>query len=128
MALKTIEEHNEAVEAARKAAERSGIACPKCEAELLWDSLGVMTSPPRRGVRCPGCGWYGQRNVRLPSPFLFDCLFRLFGHSSAVRRYRIDRRAACGGDVDRGHHTTHATKKPAAKPKPNDTPKTNALI
>jgi uncharacterized protein with PIN domain len=42
----------------------NGIACPKCQAELLdvTPNLVLPDFPPlQKAVRCPKCGWYGQR-------------------------------------------------------------------
>lgn len=42
---------------------RNGIECPHCSDEL-WDSCPGMTltsSPPKKNVHCPACGYFGYR-------------------------------------------------------------------
>ena len=67
--MKTLDEHDnerwEAYDALRKKQESyaNGIACPKCDEELL-DSSPMMTltsNPPKKDVHCPKCGYRGYR-------------------------------------------------------------------
>ena len=56
--LQTVEEHNRMHAGIREMIEKqeSGIACPKCGAELVWDAEMLMSMPPTRKARCPRCG------------------------------------------------------------------------
>lgn len=41
----------------------NGIKCPECGKEL-WDSrpmITLTTSPPRKDIHCPKCGYKGYR-------------------------------------------------------------------
>ena len=41
----------------------NGIACPRCEGELVDSSPGVtlMCNPPKKDVHCPACHYHGLR-------------------------------------------------------------------
>ena len=42
----------------QKQVEHTGIKCPKCSEEMLYsDSMVLATDPPRRYIKCPGCGY-----------------------------------------------------------------------
>lgn len=57
--LKTVDEHNAEVRAAREAARHSGILCPACrQRELLWGDTALSSYPPLRRVFCT-CGFQG---------------------------------------------------------------------
>jgi DNA-directed RNA polymerase subunit RPC12/RpoP len=46
-----------------KKAKPNGIACPKCESELLdTNPIEVLTSlPPKKHIACPKCDFRGYR-------------------------------------------------------------------
>ena len=45
----------------RMKADPTGIACPKCGAELFADRTITLTSnPPQTPVSCPKCGYNGS--------------------------------------------------------------------
>ena len=66
--LKTLDEHNAEYRAYHTAmydnrSQRNGIACPKCQSELL-DTNPFMTltsNPPQKNVHCDECGYVGYR-------------------------------------------------------------------
>jgi uncharacterized protein with PIN domain len=68
--MKTLDEHNKERQKYRvldclSEPHPSGIACPKCKAEL-WDSdqsRVVANMPPETEVYCPECGYHGYRVV-----------------------------------------------------------------
>lgn len=64
--LRTLAEHNDMVHHGVDEWNKprpNGIACPKCEKELLDTCPGIMlaSNPPRKYVHCPACGYRGYR-------------------------------------------------------------------
>lgn len=64
--LKSLEEHEKKFWekykfAADNAMKPCGIACPKCNTELLADyTIQFTSNPPQTPVRCPKCGYRGS--------------------------------------------------------------------
>jgi predicted RNA-binding Zn-ribbon protein involved in translation (DUF1610 family) len=58
--MQSLEEYNKMMLAAYQIKETvaTGIACPKCETEMLKNPHApVLTSmPPRQAITCPNCG------------------------------------------------------------------------
>lgn len=62
--LRTVEEHNGFIRAARRllteARLKTGVACPGCGQELLWQEVYAQTlqypPPTTRPARCAPCG------------------------------------------------------------------------
>ncbi len=60
-ALKTIDEHKAERNAVRAKARLTGIACPNCDAELIYPTGSMnLTFPPQIPVVCERCDWAGQ--------------------------------------------------------------------
>ena len=66
--LKSLDEHNSTANVFHSAWNQNaprpnGIACPKCEEELM-DSQPMMTltsNPPKKDIHCPKCNYRGFR-------------------------------------------------------------------
>lgn len=65
--LISLREHETAIAERRKTRNNTGIACPKCEEELLYinPSQTLMSSPPKKWVHCssPNCDYEGTITV-----------------------------------------------------------------
>lgn len=66
--MKTLIEHNtEALaitEALSRIANKAGVSCPGCEAELNYVGENTLTSiPPKRLVMCPECRFSGYKVI-----------------------------------------------------------------
>lgn len=63
--LKTLEQYNKERFEALKASEKvrpNGIACPRCNSEMVDSGDSILTSlPPQMKVDCPACGYRGYR-------------------------------------------------------------------
>ena len=67
--MKTLEQHNRERQAAHDTITAllkptgNGIACPRCEGEIVDSSPGVtlMCNPPKKDVHCPACHYHGLR-------------------------------------------------------------------
>jgi len=63
--MKTLEQHNqqrrEQERAFREIANKTGLACDKCGAEMLLRNPGLInaSNPPTQSVYCPKCGHSG---------------------------------------------------------------------
>jgi len=64
MALKTLHQHNEERRADEEVATdlKTGLACPKCNKELIdIGGIQLTSSPPHVKVRCSSCSFTGDR-------------------------------------------------------------------
>jgi RNase P subunit RPR2 len=64
MTLKTLEQHNRQYEiGATKITPSNGIACPKCDKELVDTNPNevLLSYPAQMRVACLACGWTGTR-------------------------------------------------------------------